>query len=152
MHRRTSLLRRSLALVAACALFAAAGPLAAQSNAPSDTTPAPPAPPALPALPAPQRLAPVVIVAPAPPRDGVARRLGARHRITALQRENRALSLMLSRQNFEIARLEARLHHLKTVTTDSLQRQIAALDSATAATRALREQMEARLRKAGTRD
>lgn len=138
MHGHTALLSALYALTAlVIASTVGARPLSAQARAQDSTAQSPP-----------HRLAPVIISAPTR-SDGVVARLGARHRITALERENRSLSLLLARQDREIVRLEARLHHLKTVKTDSLQRRIALLDSATAATRAERLRLEARLKALG---
>lgn len=135
MSRRTA--RLLLALPAALVLAVALPRRAGAQTVPSDSI-------ALEEKPA-YRLTPFVVTAEAP-RESFFDRFGRRHRITALQRENRSLALTLRRQEREIQRLEGRLHHLKTVVTDSLLRQIAAIDSATAATRRERDRLERHVR------
>lgn len=68
-----------------------------------------------------------------------------RQGVLALMEENRRLAGVLREQDRKIDRLEARLNYLRTTATDSVNRQIASLDTQTAETRARREALEARL-------
>lgn len=70
----------------------------------------------------------------------------------ASARENRMLERELIGYNRRIAALEARLHHLRTVVTDSLETEIQALSSAALATRARRMKLEERMRALQSRD
>ncbi len=76
-------------------------------------------------------------------------RFDALAQIRQAQYENRQLARQLAAYDREANRLESHLVYLKTVVTDSLRHDIAATDSATAATRAERLRLEERLRLTG---
>ena len=96
------------------------------------------------------QLAAVVIVAEADPADsryrGIRGGIRARNDIRAMERQNRALARQVARYDQQIVRLEGHLEYLKTVVTDSITRETAKLDSATATIRARRLELEARLK------
>jgi predicted RNase H-like nuclease (RuvC/YqgF family) len=98
----------------------------------------------------PHQLATVVVMAEADPADeryrGIRGRIRAREDIRAMERQNRSLAIQVKRYDHQIAKLEGHLHHLKTVVTDSLKRETAEIDSATASIRARRLELEARLK------
>lgn len=132
-HRRISFgARLAVSAALAVTLMSAPATLGAQAPAARDTLP--------------HRLAPVVTTA---SREGVLARIwrgiGARAELGALQRENRALERQLRSYDRTMARLEAHLARIRA-RPDSLRRDIALLDSATAATRAERARLEQRVR------
>ena len=133
--------RCSLHLAAAAAItlcLAAAPRLAAQSAAPPELAPDS----------IPYRLTPVEVRG---AKEGggalgrLWRNLGMRAEFDALRRENRALGRQLRQYDRRIAYLEAYRDSLKA-SLELRERRIAMLDSATAATRARRMQLEEQVR------
>ncbi|MDQ3698345.1 MAG: hypothetical protein M3373_10015 [Gemmatimonadota bacterium] len=136
---------RPAALVASAALASiavlAAAPVQSQSDALRSS------PPATLVDTLPHHLRPIDVTAPT--RDNllsrVWRTVGLRAELGALERENRALERDLARYDRRVAELEERLASAKAMAALKAYR-IAQLDSATAATRAERERLEARVR------
>jgi hypothetical protein len=131
--------RATLVVLAGVALLALPAALRAQSAEPAAPRPSR-------ADSAGHRLAPVIITA---PDEGVLARLwrgvGARAELGAMSRENRALLRTVHAYDRRIAMLERRLAAARAP-RDSIRRDIARLDSATATTRATRVRLEERLR------
>jgi hypothetical protein len=131
-------LRPFLAAGAALAALCAAAPsLAAQSGAAGSAT-----------ADSARRLGTVEVTAGTKQGGAVARlwrNLGYRSEITALMRESRALARRLGRYDLQIARLEAYRDSL-VASRELREHRIAMLDSATAATRAERLRLEAKVR------
>ena len=133
---------RALALAGAMAVLAGIprSSLGAQEILPADSVPSA------------ARLAPVVVTAPvAEKKGGLLRRLGARARITELERGNRELERQIRIYDRRIEQLETHLDSLKTVAAER-ERYITATDSVTAQIRARRLALEARLAALEKRD
>jgi hypothetical protein len=139
MSRR---IRLGAAAAAATIVALAGAPLAAQTSEPDSlrtTSPAPAAEPRLSSLP------PVVSIVTRPDESGFLQRLGGRPRIDRLSRENRRLERDLASYDRQVVRLERHLDSLKTVVSDSLQREIDRAESLAARMRAERLRLEAQL-------
>jgi septal ring factor EnvC (AmiA/AmiB activator) len=135
MQSRRTLARRAPAALALAAALCAAPRLAAQAPAAADSVLGP------------HRLTTVVVTASAHESFAhkVWRKIGERAELTALDRDNRQLERQLRAHDRRIAFLEGYLARIKAP-RDSINRQIAMLDSATAAIGARRRLLEARVR------